>query len=139
MNPKYIAIFDASYVDDAIRLISAYYELEKKVVLELPSFNEYQILLKKNLKNLAEKGLGHVIVENDSVIGFIVGYPVKELFGREQGIFVPVFAHAAVLSRRMEIEEELYIIAAEKWVEQKIFTHTIAVFAHDKELQELWF
>ncbi len=138
MNKETIVDFESSHVEEAIKLLAAYYQFEKEVASELPSFIDYTILLKKNLQLLAEKGQGIALLENGCLIGYMAGYPIDALFGEAKGIFVPVFGHAAEFSRRIEIEQELYIKAAEKWVSQNIFTHSIAVFASDKDQLDLW-
>jgi len=105
----------------------------------LPVFSDYLPILAKNMKALAGKGEGIALIEDDTLLGFMAGYPIDAFFGRQKGIFVPVFGHGTVFSRRAELEQMLYVEAAEKWVKQARFTHSIAIFAHDEVLLDTWF
>jgi len=131
--------FDLVHIEEAIRLVSHYYQEEKNEVSELPSFFDYHQNLTKHLKSLVVNQLGIVAIEDDIVIGFISGFSIPSFFGKAQGIFVPVYGHAAIQTRKCEIEQHLYVEAARRWVNQGIYTHSIAIFAHDKDLKDMWF
>ncbi len=138
MKNQQIVTFDLSHIESAIELLSYYYQLEKNEVTTLLPFVDYKLLIIENLQILIKKGQGIAILENGNLIGFMTGYSIDNLFGNENGIHVPVYGHAAVLSRRAEIEQTLYTKAAELWVNKKIFSHSVGVFAHDQELLDLW-
>lgn len=138
IKPLFVS-FETGHIDEAISLLSIYYKNEKENVPELPSFSDYRKLLKNGLQTLVKSGHGIALIENGALIGYMAGYPVDRFFGKEKGVFVPVFGHAAVLSRRNEIEQRLYVEIADRWVKKSVYTHSIAVFAHDDLLKEMWF
>jgi len=139
LNNITFSSFEVSHIEEAIKLVSIYYQTEKESVPILPPFSDYSILLKKNLEALCQKGIGISLFENGIFLGFMAGYPIEHFFGTDKGVFVPVFGHATKYSRRVEIEQMLYIEAARRWVKKSIFSHSVAIFAHDEELLKLWF
>lgn len=139
MNELIVTSFEISHIKDALDLLSKYYQNEKEKISILPVFSDYEKLITTGLTALAYNGLGIAIHENGSLQGFMAGYLVEELFGKEKGVFVPAFGHAASYSKRIEIEQMLYTEAAKRWVSKEIFTHSIAIFAHDENLQNTLF
>ncbi len=138
MENYQISAFLSSHIDDAVKLVELHYEDELKQIQILPAFTNYVDNIKKSLNYLSVHGVGISILSNQKLIAFMVGYPVDELFGKEKGIFVPAFGHGSLL-KDSELEILLYEKSAQKWVEQKIFTHAISIFAHDDMLLNLYF
>ena len=130
---------NVSHIGDAIQLLEKYSEKERITVTLLPSFSDYKSLVLKNLEILIQKGFGYAMLEDHQLIGYIAGYPVDSLFGKEKGIFVPAFGHASAYEDRIRIETALYTYAAEQWVNQHYLTHSVSIFAHDQDLLSTWF
>jgi len=138
LNETTIVAFRKIHVPQAVELLSAYYANEQRANPVLPPWQDYFVLITKQLSVLAEKGQGFVILERDVPIGYLAGYAVDALFGKAKGIYIPIYGHAADHSRRTEIEQVLYERAAEAWVGQDVFSHAISVFAHDTPLMDMW-
>jgi hypothetical protein len=92
------------------------------------------------LIDLSNHDLGVVGIENNKVVGFITCYsPINELFAKSKGVFSPIHAHGAINENRGYIYSKLYQSVAKKWVQEGIFSHAIALYAHDKETIESLF
>lgn len=135
----HILPFQSTDIEDAIHLLEKYYQYENQEIEFMPPFEDYKKNIKRVLQILVDKKQGFVMRENEVMLGYIAGFPIPEFFGKENGIFVPVYGHATMYSKRDEIEQILYSYAAQKWVNFSLLTHVIAIFAHDNLVKELYF
>lgn len=129
--------FEKKHVKEAMALALANYYDERQFVKELPEVCDIP-----DLNHLAENGLGVAAFENGKMIGFLCCYdPFDNAFRATdvRGIFSPMGAHVAVSENRTKIYAAMYQVAGEKWVKAGAVSHAICLYAHDEELQWLFF
>ncbi len=130
---------DLKYVEEAVELIIDAYLEERKSVPFLPYDEHYREKLKQSIEKLFTNGSGILLVEDDVLLGFLVGYENKELFGKSDGIYCPIYGHSALSDNRINTYQKLYEIASEQWVENGRLSHAITVFTHDTDLVKTWY
>ncbi len=88
-----------------------------------------------DLSELAENGLGCAAFENGEMIGFLCCLaPMDNAFTTTaRGTFSPIYAHGAAREDRIRIYQKLYQAAAQKWANAGISSHSIGLYAHDRE------
>jgi GNAT superfamily N-acetyltransferase len=79
-----------------------------------------------------ENGLGVALFENGEMSGYLCCHN-PFAFGPGKMTFSPIQAHGAIKNNPCKVYSHLYHSAAKLWVEQGISTHSIALYAHDKE------
>lgn len=131
-----IVDFTKEYIIQAQELAKKNYEEERRLVSILP-----QIDCLPSLDDFAENGLGVVALEDDKLIGFLCCYtPWENAFTTTaRGTFSPIHAHGAIKQNREKIYQCLYQAAAKKWVQAGISSHSIGLYAHDKEAIQAFF
>ncbi len=128
--------FTSEFLDEAANIFISNYKLLKQNYPELPSKYEAITLVKEKLGDIIEKNPAAIVVSNKGLVGYLCGYTgINSLYGKEKGVYIPVWAHGA-LSHSKGIFLALYRSLAEKWLAKKSYTHIISYFPHDKLLQE---
>lgn len=128
-----------SDVNKALKLIVDNYEGIIKEIGYLPPVESYLDNLKAKVKSLFKEGLGVSALYKGEYLGFLIGYKVKELFGSDKGIYIPLYGHGIVKNDKKRIYEKLYENAAEIWVKDNFFNHAITVPTFDKEVIQTFF
>lgn len=131
-----ITDFTHEHIEEALKIAKANYEEERRLVPILPTFDA---LL--NLGHFAENGLGVSAFEGNKMVGFLCCYePWDNAFTTyAKGTFSPIHAHGAINEQREIIYKRLYQLAAEKWVKAGISSHSIGLYAHDKQAINAFF
>ncbi len=130
---------DVKYLDEVLEIVVRAYREERKDVPCLPVEDNLRDKLRQHLEKLLEGGSGVMITGEDGLRGFMVGIKNRELFGKYDGIYCPIYGHGALGNNIKGLYGELYGQAAHKWVEEGSITHAVALFAHDVDLIDTWF
>lgn len=129
---------EEKHVKEAAQLFVEGYKRLRQDVPVLPTqhedLEEVEGLLRDCMKN--QEGL--VAIENNCVIGYLIGYQFGELFNSFKTALIPVWGHGAIETNKREIYGELFTHRSKKWVEEGHLTHGITVFANDQETQEIF-
>lgn len=89
---------------------------------------------------MVEHHLGIVAIETGELVGFFTCHnPINNHFGTTMGAFSPIHAHGAIKNNRKRIYSQMYRQAAQKWVNNGILSHAIALYAHDAEALHCFF
>ena len=122
--------FCNSHIPQAKRLAWENYQQERQAVPALPPDPRIP-----DLSELAENGLGCAAFENGEMIGFLCCLaPMDNAFTTTaRGTFSPIYAHGAAREDRIRIYQKLYQAAAQKWANAGISSHSIGLYAHDRE------
>ncbi|ERJ12734.1 GNAT family N-acetyltransferase [Haloplasma contractile] len=138
MNKIEFKRIHTDYVNQALELVLSAFVKEKQSVPFLPKQQEFYSFIEEAISNLFAIGNGLMAIENDELVGFIVGFEIKEFFGKTKGIYVPLFGHGLKNSYD-QLYTELYKRVAELWVKDDFMMHAINIFAHDKKTINEWF
>jgi GNAT superfamily N-acetyltransferase len=129
----------STHLGEITRIALDNYKEELNKTISLPLIDNAFDVIYSSLSNLADNELGVVAIEDGKLIGYLTGIPVDNMFGNVKGIFCPIHAHGAIKENRKEIYQRLYQKVAEIWVSNDIFTHSIALYAHDIESVNTFF
>ena len=131
-----IFCFNKKHIEKAKELALMNYNSERAIVRVLP-----QIHTLPNIESFAENGLGVVMFDGEKMLGFLCCYePWDNAFdSMARGTFTPIHAHGAVSENKGMIYKRLYQAAAEKWVNQAITYHAIALYANDSQAISAFF
>ncbi len=121
------------YKESALNLVLDSYQNLKKEISFLPTKSTYKQKFKDKIEHLFEKGLGVIALQEDKLIGFLIGYEVDELFGKDKGVYVPLYAHAAVNNKK-RVYQKMYTRAAELWINRCCVIHALTIFTCDKDV-----
>ncbi|MCL1998568.1 MAG: GNAT family N-acetyltransferase [Turicibacter sp.] len=126
-----ILSFDKNHIERAEQLALMNYNSERAIVTALPQIQTFPC----DLEDFADDGLSVVMLDGEKLLGFLCCYePWDNAFdSAAKGTFTPTYAHGAVLENKDIIYKRLYQAAAEKWVNQGITYHAIALYAHDSQ------
>jgi len=130
---------DLKHLDQALQLFLDEYDKERQRLPYLPNKDLLLNKFKKRLRELFEKGIGITVFKQGQLIGYLIGYPVDELFNEKPGIYVPLYGHSTINNSKKEIYQELYKKAAEIWVEENYLTHAVTLFPYDKDVINTFF
>lgn len=134
---KFVNMSDG-FIDQAVDLS---YDKYLRAVQQSQNIPEKNIKnqFRQGIQDLMEKGLGMAAVEEDKLLGFVLPYgPIEGYFGRDNGVYVPYFAHGALWEKRLSIYSKLYREAATSWYEKGLYSHGITIDAYDEELIRMW-
>lgn len=129
----------SSHVEPAAELVLAAYREEKQAVPCLPGEDYFHEVLRRLLASLFARGSGYAAIRRGKLAGFLAGIETGELWGRNKGIYSPLYGHGAIEADRADIYRGLYTKAAQMWVEKKHYTHALTFFAHDQQTIDTWF
>lgn len=130
--------FREEHVQECFKMLEAQYCEEQKNVPALPPFDDYRKELGNRLLKIAQQNLGWVLLDGKRVIAMMAGYPVPEFFGSQDGVFVPAYAHLYNSSAGIDVLTELYSFCAAHWVKNRITSHVVNVFVHDRNALECY-
>lgn len=126
------------YLDQAVELSYDKYVRARRQSQHIAE-REIKDKFQEGIQELLSKGLGMAAVEGETLLGFMVPYgPIEEYFGRDNGLYVPYYAHGAVWDKRLSIYSKLYREAATSWYEKGLYSHGITIDAYDEELIRMW-
>ena len=120
---------------------------QAKKLAELSFIEENQrlnnILPNSNIPDLpasADNNLGVAAFDGDRMLGYICCYaPLRNLFGTSNGVYSPLYANGAQKQNRQKIYSAMYQYASNSWVEKKLLSHVITIYANDKEALNSFF
>ncbi len=127
------------YKNEIFNLVEKNYINEKENIPYLPNFKNIEELLNKEIDDLIDNGEGYIALIEDNVVGFIAGYEVDNFFGKNNGIYIPLFGHGALFGAQQDIYQRLYAYSSKKWLEKGYTSHAITIFAHNNEAVVSWF
>lgn len=126
-----------THLDQAYEILRLCYEAERMKTKELP-----EIIHAPDLEYFVKHAYAFGMVEDDNLIGYLCAYPpIEDAFGTTgvKGTFIPLHAHGVIGNHRKKVYDLLYQGLAKRLVEDKIFSHAIALYAHDQEAIESFF
>lgn len=131
-----IVDFTRDHAVEAAALSLACYNEERQHVPALPPLHAVP-----DLTAFADFNLGAAAFENGRMLGFLCFYPPFEraFTTPARGTFSPIHAHGAMKENRGKIYRYLYQAAAEKLSKNGISSHSVALYAHDKEAETAFF
>jgi ribosomal protein S18 acetylase RimI-like enzyme len=121
-----------NHIEEMADIAIGEYLEECSNIPQLPK-KDYKDSFCRMLSDMVHNNLGVVALDERKIVGFVTGYgPINNFFGNVKGIFSPIHGHGAIKENRAYIYSMIYQKAAENWVEQGIFNHAIALYAHDE-------
>ena len=127
------------HMPQALELVLDAYDDQKNHFNFLPSKKDHRDVIIKYLEFLIEKGKGIVALHDGIVVGFILGYKLKALWGHNQGFYSPLLGHGGIKSHRKAIYQGLYTEISRQLVKEKITSHAITLYPQDETLLETFF
>ncbi len=127
------------HIEEAAQLSMEKYHCERQKVAVLPNgdFQEVFCLL---IGEKVSHGLGVCAIDDGKLVGFMTcTNPIGNFFGSFPGVFSPIHAHGTIHENSGKIYSLLYQQAAKKWVNEGIFSHAIALYAHDEQAEQIFF
>jgi GNAT superfamily N-acetyltransferase len=89
------------------------------------------------LYDLHKKSIGIVAVDNNEIIGYLIGLPISNFKGSQRGIYCPEWSHAVICNDKSEVYQKLYEEASNIWVQNGCINHAISIMAHDDEVMNI--
>jgi hypothetical protein len=132
-----IVDFTSAHVERASQIALQNFREGRRSVPALPSVEAVP-----NLMPFSENGLGVAAFDGDTMLGFLCGRGVWENAWGIQGlrnVFSPMHGNGAVFENRSKIYARLYQAAGEKWAEAGAASHSICLYAHDKQAQKQFY
>ena len=127
------------YEEQAIKLVFHQYKELKSDLPFLSDIDDFKNDINKNINDIFKNGFGVTAIYKDKLVGFLIGYEVKELFGRDKGIYIPSYGHAALKKDAKVIYQKMYTQAAKGWVEQNCLNHAITILTCDRDVINSFF
>ncbi len=119
------------YVEDAVKLAQADYDMERKHVKSLYE-KDFKDELTHSLTDTFKSKYGAVALENGKLIGYI-GFlgPWDGQFGNVKGVFSPLYANAFRGANRGKTASELFQYTSEEMVADGIFSFAVCTYSHN--------
>lgn len=131
--------FSKKHIEESVYLALSEYDEECSIVNELPKSDYYEVIYDL-LTGMIDHNLGSVAIDKNKVVGFITCYaPINNFFGNVKGAFSPIHGHAVIKENRSYIYSKLYQHVADKWVNNDILSHGIALYSHNNTAIESFF
>lgn len=127
------------HVEQALEIVLAGYREERQAVPCLPAEESIVDNLWEMISSLFARSSGLAAVKDGKLLGFISGVEREQLFGKDKGIYCPLYGHGAVKTNRAEIYQDMYTQAAQMWVEKDLYSHVLTLYAHDRQTIDTWF
>ena len=123
------------YLEPAIELFIENYKCEQEKSPLLPSrvIAEPEWILRELENRLTNPGVA--VIEHNHLLAYMVTgfrFPWKG----QQAVLVPEYCHSAVVNRKQELYQQMYMYLAQEWIHNHIHLQMIGHFAHDTILQE---
>jgi len=125
---------DEKYIEDAVKLAEAQYNMEQKHIEALYQ-KDYKEILTVSLQDIFKGKYGAVAVEAGKVLGYLSFWGgFNGQFGNVKGSFSPMFANAYKGENRGKIASLLFQHASEKMIKEEILSYAICAYSHDTEI-----
>ena len=123
------------YLELAVELFIENYKYEQEHSPLLPSrvIDEPPWIHGALQSKLANPGV--VVVEQNRVLAYMVTGD-QFLWKGQRAAIVLEYCHSAIVTKKRELYQRMYMYLAQKWVNHDIHLHLIRYFAHDTILQE---
>jgi GNAT superfamily N-acetyltransferase len=122
------------YLEDAVKLAQAQYNMEHKHIEALYERDYYDILTDL-LNEIFKNNHGLVVVERGKVLGFLGFLEGRNgHFGNVKGSFSPLFANAYGGEHRGKIASLLFQHVSEEMIKEEILSYAICIYGHDAEV-----
>ena len=133
--PYTLVPFTSKYLEPAIELFIENYKYEQAHSPLLPSrvLDEPTWIHGVLQSKLANPGVA--VVEQNRLLGYIVTGGQFRWKGQQAAIVLE-YCHSAIVTKKRELYQQMYMYLAQEWVNQHIHLHLIRHFAHDTILQE---
>lgn len=122
------------YVEDAVKLAQAEYNMEQKHIEALYEKN-YHDVLTNSLNDMFKGKYGAVVLERGKLLGyqsFWGGWDGH--FGKVKGSFSPLFANAVGGENRGKTASILFQHVSEEMVKEEILSFAVCKYSHDVEI-----
>ena len=133
--PYTLVPFTQEHLEPAVELLIENYKYEQEHspllpsrVIDQPAW--IQGMLQSNLTNP-----GVVVVEQNRVLAYMITGD-QFLWKGQRAAIVLEYGHSAIMAKKRELYQRMYMYLAQEWVNQHIHLHLIRHFAHDSILQE---
>ncbi|WP_346917247.1 GNAT family N-acetyltransferase [Clostridium sp.] len=124
------------YLEDAVRLAQAQYNMEQKHIEALYE-KDYKDVLTDLLSDIFKNKHGLVAVERGKVLGYLsFGRSVNGHFGNVKGSFSPLFANAYAGENRGKIASLLFQYVSEEMIKEEILSYAICLYSHDAQVMK---
>ena len=133
--PYTLVPFTAEYLEPAVELFIENYKYEQEHSPLLPSrvIDEPTWIRGVLQSKLANPGV--VVVDQNHVLAYLV--TGDHVFWKgQQAAIVLEYCHGAIMTKKRELYQRMYMYLAQEWVNHHIHLHLIRHFAHDTILQE---
>lgn len=122
------------YVEDAVKLAQAQYNMEQKHVESLHE-KDYGDILTNSLNDMFKSKYGVVAVERGQLVGYLGFWGGWDgHFGNVKGSFSPLYANAVRGENRGKTTSLLFQYASEEMVKDEILSFAICTYSHDEEI-----
>ena len=123
------------YLEPAVELFIENYKHEQEHSPLLPSrvIDEPAWIHGVLQSKLANPGV--VVVEQNHVLAYMVTGDQFQWKGQQAAIVLE-YCHSAIVTKKQELYQRMYMYLAQEWVNHHIHLHLIRHFAHDTILQE---
>lgn len=125
------------HIEDAAKIVADNYQRELKYVPFLPN-NDFYNYFHHSISEMVKSNYGVAAIQNSKLVGFLSGICINAHKGLNRGILCPIHAHGAAGDKK-DIYQRMYESISEIWVRNGCLTHSISVFAHEKETIDTWF
>lgn len=130
--------FGNQHIEEATELVMKNTRAEIDMVPSLPD-KDYTQKICSLLTKFAGHSMGVAGIDDGKLVSFMTGHaPIDELFGKDKGIYIPLHAHGAVRHHQEKLYSLMYQEASRRWAKEGLTSHSITIFAHNKELLD-WF
>ena len=82
---------------------------------------------------------GVVALEEERLIGFMIGMVIPEFKCSNKGVYVPEWGHGAIVEGQKYIYDKMYTHLADKWADEGCVSTAISILANEKEKIDQWF
>ena len=124
------------YLEDAVRLAQAQYNMEQKHIEALYEKN-YNDVLTDLLSDIFKNKHGLVAVERGKVLGYLSFWrSVNGHFGNVKGSFSPLFANTYSGENRGKIASLLFQYVSEEMIKEEILSYAICLYSHDAQVMK---
>lgn len=122
------------YIEDAVKLAQAEYNMEQKQIEALYE-KDYKDILTNSLNDMLNSKYGVVAVERGKLIGYLGFWGGwNGHFGKVRGSFSPLFANAIGGENRGKTASLLFQYASEEMIKEEILSFAICTYSHDVEV-----
>lgn len=122
------------YLEDAVKLAQAQYNMEQKHIESLYEKN-YKDVMTDLLNEIFKRKHGLLAVERGKVLGYLSFCDsMNGHFGNVKGSFSPMFANAYDGENRGKIVSLLFQYASAEMIKEEILSYAICVYSHDVEV-----